>query len=96
MDGNEPEVCSGTPPQSLAEMISLVAARRVPVSPKTEAVLRFAFEHPEDVAFLTASRLSLACGVSTATVFRTCSSFGFGNYHDFREVFRSYVKGCRL
>ena len=80
------------PPQDLSEMRSLIAARRIRMSPKVEKVLRFALEHPADMSFSTIQGLAGQCQVSNATVTRLSAGFGFASFHDFRELFRKEVR----
>jgi DNA-binding MurR/RpiR family transcriptional regulator len=83
------------PPKTVQEVRALIVSGEVRATSKVERVLRFALEHPAEIAFGTARGLASRCGVSNATIARAALLFGFRNFHDFRELFRMEVRRVR-
>src|SRR5437867_12902360 len=83
------------PPKTLQEVRALIISRKVKVTSKVERVFRFALENRAEMAFETVGGLARRCDVSNATVVRTAMLFGFGNFHDFRELFRMEIRQSR-
>ena len=83
------------PPTTLQDVRALIVSRQIKVTSKVERVLRFALEHPSEIAFGTARGLASQCDVSNATIARAASLFGFQNFHEFRELFRMEVRRAR-
>jgi DNA-binding MurR/RpiR family transcriptional regulator len=79
-------------PESLTELREMIAKRKVRLGDGLETVARFMLENPLDAAFGTCSAIASRCNVSTATVNRLASSFGFGKYAEFRELFRQPLR----
>jgi DNA-binding MurR/RpiR family transcriptional regulator len=75
-------------------MRALIVSRQVKVTSKVERVLRFALEHPAEIAFGTAKGLASKCDVSNTTIVRAALLFGFENFHGFRELFRKEVRNA--
>ena len=82
----------GSPPKTLNALKNNIARRKGQLSRKLERLVRFALDHPHDVAFYSAPRLAETCGVSNATVQRLVAFFGFRSYSDLRELFRDDLR----
>lgn len=79
-------------PRSLQDMRNLIASRQVTLTPKLQAILRFAFEHPQIAAFSTVETLAAECAVSNSSVTRLPAQFGLENFAAFRELFRMEMR----
>lgn len=83
-------------PESLADLREMIAKRRVHLGSGLETVARYLLDNPFDAAFGTCRTIASRCRVSTATVNRLASSFGFGKYSEFRDLFRQTLRSDSL
>lgn len=88
-------VAARLPPRDLRELREIIVSRQVKLTPNLEKLVRFALDYPGDVAFCTIRDLAQHCKVSTTTVLRLPSAFGFTKFEDFRELFRSEIRRMR-
>ncbi len=87
-----PDPTAAIPPRDLHELRSLIVRKRDAFTKSAETVARFAFAHPDDMAFLSEPKIADLCGVSRATVRRAVGFLGFASYRDFRELFRQQLR----
>ncbi|UDF32795.1 UNVERIFIED_ORG: hypothetical protein LHK14_27170 (plasmid) [Roseateles sp. XES5] len=80
------------PPRTLAELKLQIVSRDIVLSAMLEQVARSAFEAPDIIAFETGNAFARRTGVPPQTVERLARRFGFKNFRDFRELFRTHLR----
>lgn len=60
-------------------------------SKSQRAIARYLQEHPEEVAFMTASRLGSTVGVSESTVVRFATEIGYSGYPAMQQAVQDRV-----
>jgi DNA-binding MurR/RpiR family transcriptional regulator len=80
------------PPSDVRQLKNLIASDLISFPRRLESVLRFALEHPEEVAFGTTVSVAKRCAVSHSTVVRLATTLGFDEFWQFRECFRAEVR----
>jgi DNA-binding MurR/RpiR family transcriptional regulator len=83
------------PPSNLRELKAMIAKKQVVFPGERKRVMRAILDHPEIIAFGTATSIAAACGVSTATVVRLASHLGFRKFRDFKNLFCDHLKETR-
>ncbi|RVH38732.1 MurR/RpiR family transcriptional regulator [Sinorhizobium meliloti] len=87
--------CGRMPPSNLRELKAMIAKKQVVFPGGRKRVMRAILDHPEIIAFGTATSIANECGVSTATVVRLAGHLGFGKFRDFKNLFRDHLKETR-
>lgn len=82
------------PPSNLRELKAMIAKKEVVFPGERKRVMRAILDHPDIIAFGTATSIADECGVSTATVVRLAGHLGFRKFRDF--VSRSSERNARL
>lgn len=83
-------------PTTIAELKDMIVATGLSLPEQQERVARTALAHPEIVAFGTAQSLADQCVVSPSTVVRVATALGFGNFREFRQVFRQHIRDISI
>ncbi|MDW9366463.1 MurR/RpiR family transcriptional regulator [Sinorhizobium meliloti] len=87
--------CGRMPPSNLRELKAMIAKKQVVFPGERKRVMRAILDHPEIIAFGTATSIAAACGVSSATVVRLAGHLGFRKFRDFKNLFRDHLKETR-
>lgn len=89
--------CGRMPPSNLRELKAMIAKKQVVFPGERKRVMRAILDHPEIIAFGTATSIAAACGVSSATVVRLAGSPRIQEVPRFQEsVSRSSERNARL
>ncbi|MDE3801800.1 MurR/RpiR family transcriptional regulator [Sinorhizobium meliloti] len=87
--------CGRMPPSNLRELKAMIAKKQVVFPGERKRVMRAILDHPEIIAFGTATSIAAACGVSSATVVRLAGHLSFRKFRDFKNLFRDHLKETR-
>lgn len=69
-----------------------IQASRRGFSKSQRAIARYLQEHPDEVAFMTASRLGTAVGVSESTVVRFATEIGYSGYPAMQQAVQEMIR----
>ena len=83
------------PPSNLRELKTMIAKKEVVFPGERKRVMRAILDHPDIIAFGTATSIADECGVSTATVVRLAGHLGFRKFRDFKNLFCDHLKETR-
>lgn len=83
------------PPSNLRELKTMIAKKEVIFAGERKRVMRAILDHPDIIAFGTATSIADECGVSTATVVRLAGHLGFRKFRDFKNLFCDHLKETR-
>ena len=74
------------------QLSARIQDRRGGFSKSQRAIARYLQEHPEEVAFMTASRLGATVGVSESTVVRFATEIGYSGYPAMQQAVQEMIR----
>lgn len=75
----------------MEKLSTIIKNRFDSLSESQRRVARYIVEHPEEVAFKTASQIGNKVDVSESTVIRLCTALGLNGYTELQEIMRSQL-----
>lgn len=81
-----------SPPGSFEELRVVILERRSQLSKRLTQVAAYALDHPDEIAFGTASTIATAAEVQPSTLVRFAQCFGFDGFSSLQKVFRDRLK----
>lgn len=84
-----PELLRGpsVPPDSYDEVIRLIQMRYASMCNSYQTIALYLTQNPDEVALLSLSKISTACGLCASSIVRFAQTLGFAGYKELRAIF---------
>ena len=80
------------PPESLAHLKAIIAARANVPSGQHEKILRFCLSNEVEVSLASISEIAKSCDCSVSVISRLSKRLGRHDFREFRDLFRTEIR----